>query len=192
MGMWMLFHRSFESHLTTILGLDAEMAKAVLRRVKPRYRALIAGFPDFEKGDRFQMNLVNAAMVAAIVRELPEKPTVEALTDYYAQSMMTPAMRWFCRRSGQKTFVPEHIEDLRRTEALRAADRNPYSWNMERSRRQRLRGPLHQVRHLRTDAPRGPLRPDSRPLPPGLHHDGGRRDGGLRPAVHPGLRRPLL
>ena len=125
MGMWMLFHRSFESHLTTILGLDAEMAKAVLRRVKPRYRALIAGFPDFEKGDRFQMNLVNAAMVAAIVRELPEKPTVEALTDYYAQSMMTPAMRWFCRRSGQKTFAPEHIEDLRRTEALRAADRNP-------------------------------------------------------------------
>ena len=77
------------------------------------------------------MNLVNAAMVAAIVRELPEKPTVEALTDYYAQSMMTPAMRWFCRRSGQKTFAPEHIEDLRRTAALRAADRNPYSWNME-------------------------------------------------------------
>ena len=36
MGMWMLFHRSFENHLTTILGLDAEMAKAVLRRVKPR------------------------------------------------------------------------------------------------------------------------------------------------------------
>ena len=102
MGMWMLFHRSFESHLTTVLGLDAETAKAVLRRAKPRYRALIAGFPDFEKGDRFQMNLVNAAMVAAIVRELPEKPTVEALTDYYAQSMMTPAMRWFCRRSGQK------------------------------------------------------------------------------------------
>ena len=65
MGMWMLFHRSFESHLTTVLGLDAETAKAVLRRAKPRYRALIAGFPDFEKGDRFQMNLVNAAMVAA-------------------------------------------------------------------------------------------------------------------------------
>ena len=131
MGMWMLFHRSFESHLTTVLGLDAETAKAVLRRAKPRYRALIAGVPEFEKGDRFQMNLVNAAMVAAIVRELPEKPTVEALTDYYAQSMMTPAMRWFCRRSGQKTFAPEHIEDLRRTAALRAADRNPYSWNME-------------------------------------------------------------
>ena len=118
MGMWMLFHRSFESHLTTLLGLDPETAKAVLRRAKPRYRALIAGFPDFEKGDRFQMNLVNAAMVAAIVRELPEKPSVEALTDYYAQSMMTPAMRWVCRRrssmcSGAKVFCPLRRQNQR-------------------------------------------------------------------------------
>lgn len=35
MGMWMLFHRSFESHLTTVLGLDAETAKAVLRIQAP-------------------------------------------------------------------------------------------------------------------------------------------------------------
>ena len=57
--------------------------------------------------------------------------TVQTLTDYYAKSMMTPAMRWFCRKSGKNKFSDKDIAGMKQAEKLRAADRNPYSWNMD-------------------------------------------------------------
>ena len=35
MGMWMLFHRSFETHLPPVVGLDAVPAQADLRFQAP-------------------------------------------------------------------------------------------------------------------------------------------------------------
>ena len=45
--------------------------------------------------------------------------------------MMTVPMKWFCRISGKKKFTSSDIQGMKDTAALRAADRNPYSWNME-------------------------------------------------------------
>ncbi len=36
-----------------------------------------------------------------------------------------------CRRSGKNKFTQKELADLQAAEKLRAADRNPYSWNME-------------------------------------------------------------
>ena len=41
------------------------------------------------------------------------------------------AMKWFCRMSGKSKFTEKDIAGMKATAALRAADRNPYSWNME-------------------------------------------------------------
>ena len=131
MGMWMLFHRSFTHQLTAVLGQSAEPAKATERAAKQEYRRIIARVPDFEPGDRFQMNLVNCAMIGAFILSMPERPDVERLTDYYAKSMMTKPMQWFCRKSGKSKFTPKDIAAMKATAALKAADRNPYSWNME-------------------------------------------------------------
>ena len=46
-------------------------------------------------------------------------------------SMMTAPMKWFCRMSGKKKFSEKDIQGMKATAALKAADRNPYSWNME-------------------------------------------------------------
>ena len=56
---------------------------------------------------------------------------MERLTEYYAKSMMTKPMKWFCRKSGKSKFTEKDIAGMKATAALRAADRNPYSWNME-------------------------------------------------------------
>ena len=53
------------------------------------------------------------------------------LTEYYAKTMMTKPMRWFCRKSGEKKFTPQSVAGLQAAAALKAADRNPYSWNMD-------------------------------------------------------------
>ena len=106
-------------------------AKAIAEKAKPEYRRIIAGLPEFEKGDRFQMNIVNCAMLGAFILSMPRRPDVQQLTEYYARAMMTGPMKWFCRQSGKKKFTPGDIAGMQAAAALRAADRNPYSWNMD-------------------------------------------------------------
>ena len=131
MGMWALFAGSFRRQLTAVLGYDAETAKDITKKAKPRYRQIISELPEFEKADRFKMNIVNCAMLCAFILSEPQRPDVQRLTDYYAKAMMTKPMRWFCRKSGKKKFSEKDIAGMKATAALRAADRNPYSWNMD-------------------------------------------------------------
>lgn len=131
MGMWALFHASFREHLTKEFGLSEAEAKTITARAKPAYKRLIADLPEFEKEDRFRMNAVNCTMLAAFILNMPRRPDVNTLQSYYAAAMMTPAMRWFCRKSGKKQFSDGKLASLRAAAKLRAADRNPYSWNMD-------------------------------------------------------------
>ncbi len=130
-GMWALFNRSFEKQLTETLGYDREKAKDISSKAKRKYKEIIGKLPEFEKGDRFKMNIVSCAMLASFFLSVPEKPSVDSATKYYRDSMMIPAMKWFCRISGKSKFSDKDIKGMKATAAFNAADRNPYSWNME-------------------------------------------------------------
>ena len=131
MGMWTLFAPSFRKQLTAVFGYSTSTAKAIMKKAKLEYRRIITGLPDFEKGDRFKMNLVNCAMIGACILSMPKRPDVERLTVYYANAMMTTPMKWFCRRSGKSKFTEKDINGMKATAARKAANHNPYSWNME-------------------------------------------------------------
>ena len=130
-GMWTMFAGSFQKQLTAVFGYDADTVKAIAKIAKPKYREIISELPEFEKADRFKMNIVNCAMLGAFILSMPERPDVERLTEYYAKSMMTKPMKWFCRKSGKSKFTEKDIAGMKATAALKAADRNPYSWNMD-------------------------------------------------------------
>jgi len=130
-GMWLLFAGSFRRQLSSVFNYDKETAKTVSAKAKPKYREIIGRLPEFEKADRFKMNIVSCAMLSAFVLSMKEKPSVEKLTDYYAKSMMNGPMQWFCRMMGKRKFSKQDIQGMKVTAALNAADRNPYSWNME-------------------------------------------------------------
>ena len=130
-GMWTLFAGSFQAQLTDVLGYNEQTAKAITRRAKAKYKEILSRLPEFEKGDRFKINLVGCAMLGGFVLTMPERPNVDRLTEYYAKTMMTKPMRWFCRKSGEKKFTPQSVAGLQAAAALKAADRNPYSWNMD-------------------------------------------------------------
>jgi hypothetical protein len=129
--MWALFQGSFRRNLTAVLGYDPSAATQLTARAKSNYRQIIAKLPAFEPQDRFQMNLVNCAMLSAFLLAMEEKPTLEQATQLYERAMMTRLMKWFCRRSGKQKFSARDVKAMQATAALRAADRNPYSWNME-------------------------------------------------------------
>ncbi len=129
--MWTLFVKSFREHLTSVYGYDPETTRLITSKAKQKYKEIIGHLPEFEKADRFKMNIVNCALLSAFLLNLPERPTVEKTTEYYRASMMTTPMKWFCRMSGERKFSEKDIQGMIATAALKAADRNPYSWNME-------------------------------------------------------------
>lgn len=129
-GMWLLFAGAFRRQLVETLGFGAAQAREITERAKRRYRKILRGLPEFEKGDRFKMNILSCAMFSAFLLEMPGKPTVDRAADYYREAMATGAMKAFCRMSAKRTFTPKNIEGMKQTAALNAADRNPYSWNM--------------------------------------------------------------
>ena len=47
MGMWALFAPSFRKQLTAVFGYDTDTAKAITKKAKPKYKAIIADLPEF-------------------------------------------------------------------------------------------------------------------------------------------------
>ena len=131
MAMWAVFAKSFRTQLTSIFRYDATTAKEIARKAKPKYKEIIAKLPEFENGDHFKMNIVGCAMLGAFILCMPKQPDAEVLTVYYENAQMTPLMKWFCRQSGKAKFTPKDIARMKATADLKAADRNPYSWNMD-------------------------------------------------------------
>lgn len=130
-GMWALFAGSFREQLTEVFGYDEDAARQIAKMAKPKYKEIIQGLPEFEKADRFKMNIVNCAMLGAFILSMPRRPEVGPLTEYYAKAMMTKPMKWLCRKSGKSKYTAKDIAGMKATAALKAADRNPYSWNMD-------------------------------------------------------------
>ena len=89
LGMWLLYRKSFREHLVSVLGCSAREAKEITEKAKPKYREIIKKLPEFEKGDRFKMNIVNCALLCAFLLSMEKRPNVEKLTDYYVRAMMT-------------------------------------------------------------------------------------------------------
>lgn len=129
--MWILFKTSFRKNLQTILSFSAEETKNITAAAHKKYKEIIRSLPEFERADRFKMNIISCAMLAGFYLNMPEKPSMQEMTQYYKNAMMTPAMKWFCRTNGKNKFSPKDIASMKQTAKLKAADRNPYSWNME-------------------------------------------------------------
>lgn len=131
MAMWIVFEKSFRRNLTDVLGIDTAEAGQITKKAKKKYKELINSLPEFEKKDRFKLNLVNCAMLSAFFLNMPELPEVEQATVYYRESAMTGFMKWFCRQNAKRQYSPKDIQGMKETAKLKAGDRNPYSWNMD-------------------------------------------------------------
>ena len=131
MGMWHLYRKSFRDHLVSELGYEQKTAEEVTAKAKWKYRSIIDSLPEFEKEDRFRMNIVNCALLSAFVLSMPVRPSVEKLTEYYAKAMMNEPTKKFFALAGKNKFSKEDLKGMRQTADLDAADRNPYSWNMD-------------------------------------------------------------
>lgn len=130
-GMWILFENSFRKQLTDVLNFDKKEAETITIKAKEEYKRIIEGLPEFEKEDLFKMNIVNCAMLCAFILNMNERPSVDKMAEYFEKAMMILPMKLFCKIGGKNKYSVKDLENMRKRESLRAADRNPYSWNME-------------------------------------------------------------
>ena len=54
-----------------------------------------------------------------------------AQKEYYEKAMMIKPMKWFCRLGGKQKYSDKDVRKMKAAAERNAADRNPYSWNME-------------------------------------------------------------
>lgn len=122
-GMWTIFHGNFEKRLPMLGVTDT---RAVMADVKRRYRDIIQSVQTFGENDTLKMNIISAAMLAAVYLSLPEPPEVEQLTQYYAKAMDHAVMRLFLRRNNY--YTTKYQRNLARNAEKSQQSRNPYSW----------------------------------------------------------------
>ena len=131
MGMWLLFENSFRRRLNDVLGYGKEEASLITGKAKRKYKEIVKDLPEFEKGDRFKMNILSCAMYSSFCLNMEKLPSIEKLSDYYEKAMMTKPMKLFCKKMGKLKFTEKDMKQMEGTARFKAADRNPYSWNMD-------------------------------------------------------------
>lgn len=123
-AMWVVFRGSFQRQLSLVTD---ENPAAVMRRARGEYRTILSGIPEFDRDDRFLVNLLSAAMLAAVYRNLSKRPPLEAVTDYYHRSMTENAvMRRFLQKDN--SYTPRAQAKLARQAEASQRRSNPFSW----------------------------------------------------------------
>lgn len=123
-AMWIAFHSSFKEAIKTVL--DEKDADNVMKRAKKKYREILNGVDEFDKGSRFLTNILNCAMLSAVLLCTEKKYDAETVRIYYKTAMDNKIMR--------KVVVSERNYTEKGRARLKAFARksqsitNPYDW----------------------------------------------------------------
>ena len=90
-AMWIAFHSSFKEAIKTVL--DEKDADNVMKRAKKKYREILNGVDEFDKGSRFLTNILNCAMLSAVLLCTEKKYDAETVRIYYKTAMDNKIMR---------------------------------------------------------------------------------------------------
>lgn len=94
---------------------------------KARYRSILANVNEFDRDDRFLVNILSGAMLAAVYIGLSKKPDVDTLGQYYEKAMDTALMRRFLAHKNHYTANAQ-AKLKQSAERSRTRTPNPYSW----------------------------------------------------------------
>lgn len=122
--MWAIFKPSFKKQIFVLGISDTSM---VMENAKSEYQNIIAGIPPFGKHDVLLINLLSAAMLAAIYLSLEKQPSLEQVAKYYDAAMSDNfVMRTFLKSSNY--YSKGYQKTLSRQAERSQRSMNPYSW----------------------------------------------------------------
>ena len=125
--MWAAYKGTFKKQLTKTLGEDSP--NGVMKLARKKYREILDGVDEFEKGDRFLKNILSCAMLSAVLLSVKNKYTVEEVRVYYRKAMCDNFLTKVASKKS-KAYTEKGRELLKqqaeKSEILAA--KNPYSW----------------------------------------------------------------
>lgn len=123
--MWTAFKKSFKKELADTLGEKAP--ENVMKKAHAKYKDIIAGVDEFDKNDRFIINILSCAMLSAILLNVRGSYTTEEIRAYYRNSMNgSKAMQMAGKK--KNSYTEKAREKLRRQAKWSETNDNPYSW----------------------------------------------------------------
>jgi len=123
--MWAAFQGSFTRAAGSVLREPD--AKALMRRAHPKYREILARVTEFDKGDRFLVNILSCAMLSAVLLSTDHRYDVETVRQFYSEAMRgNTFMRFAAAHSDH--YTEKGRQKLKESAARSQTCANPYSW----------------------------------------------------------------
>lgn len=123
--MWMVFKKDFKKQLTETF--NESNPKQVMKNAHLRYKEILAGVDEFEKDDRFLMNILSCAMLSSILLTVENKYDLETVRVYYRKVMCeNTILKSKAKKS--KSYTLKGREKLKKSAEESMSNENPYSW----------------------------------------------------------------
>lgn len=71
-AMWKIFDKSFVNELNNVFKYNKQERKEINKKAKIKYKEILKDINEFEKEDRFKMNIISCAMFASFVLSMPK------------------------------------------------------------------------------------------------------------------------
>ena len=124
-AMWTFYKGTFEKNLTATL--NEPDPKSVMDKAHKKYKEILAGVDEFDKGDRFIKNIVSCAMLSAVLLSVKNKYSVEEVRAYYRNAMCENSLTKMASKSS-KTYTEKGRKKLKEQAVKSESVTNPYSW----------------------------------------------------------------
>lgn len=101
--MWTAFSGSFKRAVKTVLNEND--VESIMNQAHKKYREILSGVEEFDKGSRFLMNILSCTMLSAVSLSVEKKYDVETVRVYYRTAMDNKIMRMAV--VSEKTIPPK-------------------------------------------------------------------------------------
>jgi len=123
--MWAGYKGTFKKHLSqTLSEPDPE---GVMKAAHKKYKEILASVTEFDKGDRFIINIISCAMLSSILLTVKNKYSVEQIRLYYRNSMCDNFLTRAASKKS-KSYTVKGREKLKKQAERSQKITNPYSW----------------------------------------------------------------
>lgn len=125
--MWAGYKGTFKKHLTeTLRETDPT---AVMKAAHKKYKEILLDVDEFDKGDRFLINILSCALLSSVLLSIKNKCSLEEVRVYYRKAMCDNKLTKMASKKS-KAYTEKGRETLKQqakqSEILAA--KNPYSW----------------------------------------------------------------
>ena len=123
--MWFCYKGTFRKQLSLTLN-ESDRGK-VMKSAHRKYKSILKDVDEFERGDRFLINILSCALLSSVLLSLEHKYSLEEIRDYYHNSMCTNLMTRIASKKS-RSYTEKGRAELKKQAEASQKNRNPYSW----------------------------------------------------------------